>query len=71
MMQPLKVPRNRFFFDNRTEDYFRDFELWTKCLEEATMKGVYLMFPKERGCAIWSKLISDFRMKKNTIHFIA
>lgn len=47
----IKSTKKQIFFDNRTEDYYRDFELWTKCLEEAAMKGVDLMFPEEMGCA--------------------
>ena len=59
----IKSPKKQIYFDNRTEDYYRDFELWVNCVEEAMKKGVDLMFPKERGCTIWSKLISFFRKK--------
>lgn len=59
----IKSTKKQIYFDNRTEDYYRDFELWVKCVEEARTKGVDLMFPKEKGCAIWSKLISFFHKR--------
>ena len=56
----VKSPKKQIYFDNRTDDYYRDIALWAKCIEEAKKKGVDLLFPREKVCSIWTKLTSIF-----------